>query len=172
MAKFLKQNQPWKQLINNKNLVIKTIKPNQVFTINSVSFKPFLVPHRNEITDTFGLEIKLKKRVLFIPDISHWKDWNIDLNKLIPKFDLAFIDGTFFNQNELSHLPNHKQAKIGHPFITDTIKLLSSLSKKNKNKVNFIHLNHTNLAITNKQAKLFIKQSGFRIANQFKSFPI
>jgi pyrroloquinoline quinone biosynthesis protein B len=169
MKQFLLYNQPWKTLVDNKNINLKTFTVNNQFAINKLCLQPLKVPHREEHSDCFGFIIQNKLQVLFIPDIKSWKQKNLNLCKLIKQVDLAFVDGTFFNHQEL---PRRNLNKIGHPFIVDTIRLLSSLKKEDKNKVNFIHLNHTNPAVNKTKTKEFIHKKGFQIATQGKTYQL
>ena len=92
----------------------------------------------------YGLLKYKKKSIIFIPDIDKWNKWKQDILKVIQNNDLVFIDGTFFKDGELS---NTTMNKVPHPFIEESMNLFSSLSKADKEKVYFIHLNHTNPAI-------------------------
>ena len=58
MKRFILNNQPMAQLIENKNIQLKNIKNNNAISINDLSIKPFEVPHRNELSETVGYKIK------------------------------------------------------------------------------------------------------------------
>ena len=63
---------------------------------------PFLVPHRDEFSETVGFEIKGEnKTAVFIPDIDKWSKWNSDLKELIKRVDYAFLDATFYKNGEI-----------------------------------------------------------------------
>ncbi|MFH2019713.1 MAG: MBL fold metallo-hydrolase [bacterium] len=171
MKTFLNRNEPWKQLITNQNITLKTLVNNsKVILSNHLSITPFLVPHRNELTETIRFFISgPSKRVVFIPDIDHWKIFP-SLQNIINSTDTAFIDGTFFDQSEL---PNRDISKIPHPSISHTLNHLQSLSQKDKSKVNFIHLNHTNPVLTrNSLAHQRVRDQGFNIAKQNQIIPL
>jgi pyrroloquinoline quinone biosynthesis protein B len=58
-------------------------------------------------------------------------------------------------------------SKIPHPFVSETMDTLKELSTQDRNKVWFIHLNHTNplLDRNSKQSK-FVRSEGFNIASE------
>ena len=58
MKNFLEKNGPWNQLVTKSNIQINSIYDDNVININDqVSVKPFLVPHRDEFTETVGFKI-------------------------------------------------------------------------------------------------------------------
>ena len=74
------------------------------------------------------------------------------------------LDGTFYNINEL---PGRDMSKIPHPFIVETMELI----EKDKNKVFFIHLNHTNPALKqNSLEHKNILKKGFNITKFGQKF--
>ncbi len=167
MASFLTHNQPWKQMVDKQNLSLKIFKSGQGFVLQNLKIRPLKVPHRDELTDTYGFIIKNQKKILIITDISKWQHWNNSLPNLIKEVDLAFIDGTFFDRKELLH---RNINKIGHPMIKETMKLLQPLKIAEKNKIHFIHLNHSNPVISVKKTKNIIRKMRFKIAQQSQIF--
>ena len=64
-------------------------------------------------------------------------------------------------------------SEIPHPFIIETMELLYSLKSIHKNKVHFIHLNHSNPAIKEKNAASnIIKSKQFKIAREGQVFDL
>ena len=60
---------------------------------------------------------------------------------------------------------NRDISEIPHPLVSETINLLDSLSKENKSKVYFIHMNHTNSMLNpNSDLSKSIINKGFNIA--------
>ena len=167
MKGFLIQNGPWNQLVNIRNLKINNIDNNQILELsNQLSITPFLVPHRDEFSETVGYLISSsKKKIVFIPDIDKWGKWNQDIIALVKSADLVFIDGTFYDDSEIN---NRDMSEIPHPFIVESMELFKDLSLKEKAKITFIHLNHTNplLDSTSNQRDNVLKK-GFKIA-EFK----
>lgn len=163
MSEFLRTNGPWQQLVTYKNISLKPLKNNRPQSIGTLEVTPFLVPHRDEYSETVGYRITgPNKSALFIPDINKWSQWETDLATVIKTVDYALIDATFFADGEL---PGRDMSKVPHPFVTETMTVLKNLSKQERNKVWFIHFNHTNplLNLTSKES-LLVKSKGFNIA--------
>ena len=164
MSFFLKENGPWSQLVKLNNIKLVNLSNNIAVTVlEKIKVTPFLVPHRDEFSETVGYKIEgPSKSILFIPDIDKWLLWNRNLIDLLKTVDLAFIDGTFFNAKEVNYRPI---SEIPHPLVEETIEFLSDQKESIKNKVYFIHMNHTNPLLNpkSKESKWVLGQ-GFRIA--------
>ena len=165
MKTFLKENGPWSQLVKLENINIKSLKSDSTFSLNErIKIKPFLVPHRDEFSETVGYEITINnKSLVFIPDIDKWGKWETNISELIQKVDYAFLDATFYKNGELKR----DMSEIPHPFVEESMELFSELTEKDKQKVYFIHFNHTN-PLLNKgstaQKKVF--ENGFNLAKE------
>ncbi len=172
MQYFLENNGPWNQLVALENIVIKPITNNEkVILSESLSITPLLVPHRDEFSETVGYLIQgPKKSALFIPDIDKWSKWDSDISNWIRQVDYAFLDATFFDQKEL---PNRDMSEIPHPFVVESMHLFESLSKTDRNKIYFIHLNHTN-PLLNEQSSAYqiVEKRGFHIAKINTTFDL
>ena len=172
MSFFLENNGPWSQLIQEKNIIINELKNDSIQNLSKyISIKPILVPHRDEFSETVGYLIKGEvKSALFLPDIDKWEKWNKKIEDFIKNVDYAFIDGTFYNDKEL---PNRNMNEIPHPFVVETLDKFKNLKKRDKKKVYFIHLNHTNplLKPNNKITKQIIKK-GYNIARTGMKFDL
>ena len=164
MSFFLKENGPWSQLVKLNNIKLVNLSNNIAVTVlEKIKVTPFLVPHRDEFSETVGYKIEgPSKSILFIPDIDKWLLWNRNLIDLLKTVDLAFIDGTFFNAKEVNYRPI---SEIPHPLVEETIEFISDQKESIKNKVYFIHMNHTNplLDPKSKESKWVLGQ-GFKIA--------
>ena len=171
MKRFLKKNQPWKKLSEQNNIrLISIIQNSKPIQLNKrIKVTPFPVPHRDELSETMGFRIEGNNNsVVYIPDIDNWKKWESKLENIILSAGRVYIDGTFYDKNEI---PKRNLSKIPHPFITDTIELLKSIPLREKEKVHFIHLNHTNPALkTNSQERRKIEKYGFQIAEEMSRF--
>jgi len=165
MKTFLKENGPWNQLVELENISLKELKSDSTFHLNNnIKITPFLVPHRDEFSETVGYDILINnKSLLFIPDIDKWEKWDRNIMKLIPKTDYAFLDATFYENGELKR----DMSEIPHPFVKESMNLFSNLSKKDKQKIHFIHFNHTNpLLINGSNAQKEISEKGFNLARE------
>lgn len=161
---FLQNNGPWSQLVSLKNIQLEKLNTDSTIKLtDKISVTPFLVPHRDEFSETVGFSIKTgNKSLLFIPDIDKWEKWEKDIRQLVKEFDYLFIDGTFYNEQEL---PGRNMTEIPHPFVKESIGLFNDLPKAEKEKVWFIHFNHTN-PLLDKTSKEYneVKNRGFKIA--------
>lgn len=164
MKDYLETNGPWSQLVKLNNISLKPLQDNITITLsNNLKITPYLVPHRDELSETVGYMVESnRKKVLFIPDINKWDLWIHNIKAEIAKMDYVFIDGTFYDGDELG-LRNI--AEIPHPFIVESMKLFQDLPVADKNKIYFIHFNHTNPVINtkSKQAQTVIN-NGFHLA--------
>jgi len=170
MARFLKTNGPWSQLVKLKNIIIRPITANNTVKLTeNIKVTAFKVPHRDEYSETVGYQIEgPHKKLLFIPDIDKWQKWDRDVGKLFHQVDYAFIDGTFFSGSEL---PGRNMAEIPHPFVIESMKRFQSLPQSDKNKVYFIHFNHSNPLLwqwdkAGVNAKEVVEKAGFHIAQE------
>jgi pyrroloquinoline quinone biosynthesis protein B len=172
MRTFLEQNGPWSQLVSLKNISIQDIKANQITALGNKNWiKPILVPHRDEYSETVGFIISgANKKALFIPDIDKWEKWEQNINELIAQVDYAFLDATFFNGKELN---NRNMAEVPHPSVEESMRRFIDLSPQNKNKVWFIHFNHTNPLLNQNSAEYKqVELLGFHIAQKGMAFSL
>ena len=163
MEQYLRENGPWSQLIALNNISLIPLRNDHSEVLNNLKVTPFLVPHRDEFSETVGYSIQgPKKTALFIPDINKWSQWKENILERIQLVDYALIDATFYDNNEL---PGRDMSKIPHPFVVETMATLSLLPREQREKVWFIHMNHTNplLNVNSDQAQ-GVRAQGFNIA--------
>ena len=165
MKFFLENNGPWSQLVNLQNIDIQPIEEAKEIILNErIKVVAFRVPHRDEFSETVGYKIITpNKTLVFIPDIDKWQKWNQNLADIVKANDVVMIDGTFYQDGEI----DRPMSEVPHPFITETIDLLKSLPQKQRNKVHFIHLNHTNPVLQpNSKEQQGVVNQGFNVAKQ------
>jgi len=170
MGTFLANNGPWSQLVNFKNISLRTLSLEKKLSLTArLSITSFQVPHRDEHSDTIGFTISgRKKKLLYIPDIQDWRTWKKSVVEEVKKVDIALLDGTFYSPEEL---PGRDLSQIGHPFIKTSVKLLGKLARRGKTKIYFTHLNHSNLALDPEgEARKKIENEGFRLAEEGREF--
>ena len=163
---FLRSNGPWSQLELIKNVELRKLKEDSSVSIAAnITVMPVLVPHRDEFSETAGFVIQTKnKKLLFIPDIDKWNKWERSIVDLIKQVDYALLDATFYKEGEL---PNRNMSEVPHPFVQESMELFKNLSAMDKQKIFFIHFNHTNpLLKTNSVAAKEVRQKGFNIATE------
>jgi pyrroloquinoline quinone biosynthesis protein B len=161
---FLENNGPWSQLVSTNNIALRELENQKEIELTSnIKVIPFTVPHRDEFSETIGFKIiGPKKSVLCIPDIDKWEKWETDILEAISKVDYAFLDATFFDGEEIN---SQDISEIPHPFIIESIELFKTLRSEEKQKIYFIHFNHTN-PVLNKDSKAYkmVIENGFNIA--------
>lgn len=169
MEHFLKTNGPWSQLVSLKNIQLKTLQQDSAIALSrKLKITPFLVPHRDEFSETVGYRIDgPNKSAVFIPDIDKWEKWDRSLVELVASVDYAFLDASFFADGEIPR----PMAEIPHPFIEETVALFATTDTTQKSKIIFIHFNHSNPALDpeNKDRKA-LEAQGFRFAGQGDKF--
>ena len=164
MVDYLTNNGPWSQLVSLENIRLNALRVDSTIQLNDdLKVTPFLVPHRDEYSETVGFKIEGANRsAIFIPDIDKWSKWNKNIVEEIKQVDYAFLDGTFFQNGEL---PGRDMRLIPHPFVEESMALFSTLSEEDKRKVYFIHFNHTNpLLQEGSAAQQQVKEAGFNVA--------
>lgn len=163
MNLYLSENGPWSQLVEYNNIKLINQAPDSTIQISEkLSVTPFIVPHRDEYSETVGYRIESpNKKILFIPDINKWNIWDRDIIEEISTVDFAFLDATFFDSTEL---PGRDISKIPHPFVEESIELFKELSEPERAKVVFIHFNHTNPLILNSMERKQVENLGFKVA--------
>lgn len=172
MRQFLSSASPWDQLIRLRNISLQPLSDGVAVQLNErISIRPFLVPHRDEYTETVGFQITGPRRTaIFIPDIDKWEKWTTRIEEMISEVDRAYLDGTFYADGEV---PGRAMWEIPHPFIVETMRHLSTATVEEKAKVRFIHLNHSNPALrARSETALQIVKSGFRIAQEGERFEL
>jgi len=172
MKEYLINNGPWSQLVIRKNVKLNEMENERAIQLSeNIQVIPFLVPHRDEYSETVGYKIQgQNKSALFIPDIDKWDKWEKNILEEIKKVDYAFLEATFYSGKEIN---NRDITQIPHPFIIESLEKFKELDKQEKNKVIFIHFNHTNPVINQNsdEAKALINQ-GFRIGKNGDVFEL
>jgi len=164
MHDYLKNNGPWSQLVHLNNIKLQKLKADSSIKLtDKISVTPILVPHRDEFSETVGYSIRTgNKTVLFIPDIDKWQKWDRDIKQMIKQHDYLFLDGTFYKDGEL---PGRNMSEVPHPFVQESVGLFNDLSSTEKQKIWFIHFNHTNPLIDKSSNEYKeVKSKGFNVA--------
>ena len=99
---------------------------------------------------------------------ANWKDSLLTITILYlfyvsmpPLLNWVFLDATFFKDGEIKR----PMSEIPHPFIKETLQLFKEENTATKNKIFFIHFNHTNPALQNiSKEKMNVEKLGFKFA--------
>lgn len=184
MAKFLETNGPWSQLVKLGNIRLEPVSPlsGAWMIADDMWVLPLVVPHRDEFSETIGYLIKgPNKSVLFLPDIDSWEAWdrqaqqpfnqrgaNMNIQDMVDRVDFAFLDATFFDDYEL---PGRDMSQIPHPRVKHTMNLFADRSEETKDKIHFIHINHTNpIRFKTSLEYQDVYERGFNVAHQGQRF--
>jgi len=171
MREFLSENGPWEQLVRLENVELRPLEAGEAVELGSgLSVTPFLVPHRDEYTETVGFRIEGPRRsVLFVPDVDKWQkldEMGTRIEDLIAEVDVAYLDGTFFADGEI---PGRSLAEIPHPFISESLDRFGRLPASERRKIRFIHLNRSNPAIDPESAAAMeVETAGFGLARELE----
>jgi pyrroloquinoline quinone biosynthesis protein B len=163
MNAFLRANGPWSQLVGLKKIRLNELAAGTPVPLGKrLQITPFLVPHRDEFSETVGFVVRgPSKSIAWLPDIDKWERWDVPIEDLIHSVDRAYLDGTFYADGEIPR----DMAEVPHPFIQESMKRLAPLSRALRNRVRFVHLNHTNPALDpTSSATQAIDEAGFGVA--------
>jgi pyrroloquinoline quinone biosynthesis protein B len=169
MARFLRENGPWSRLVAAGHIELKEIEPGQELALTPrLKLTALAVPHRDEFSDTVGFRIRGPSRsLLYIPDIDKWERWDRKLEDEVGKVDVALLDGTFEDPEEI---PGRSLEDIPHPLVNETVARLAAPSFRDR--VRFIHLNHTNRLLWSGEALQGLAARGFRVARDGEELPL
>ncbi|WP_316805904.1 MBL fold metallo-hydrolase [Pedobacter agri] len=168
LKSFLEDNGPWSQLVKLNNIKITALEDGKPIAFEENKITAFTVPHRDEYSETAGFKIETgAKNYLFIPDIDKWSKWNKSIVEMVKQVDFAFLDATFYSADELGNRPI---SEVPHPLIVETQKLFEQEPISVKAKIQFIHLNHSNKLLWDKNAQKDFSKTGFNLAQQARVY--
>lgn len=170
MKQLLEEQAPWKQLTSLGNIDVKDKRDGEVVQIAPQVNVTFIeVPHRNEFSETFAFLIEgPTKKLLYVPDIDRWEQWEHELHNICEDVDICLLDGTFYSPQDLEKI-GRDYREIPHPVITETMERLKDLAEHKE--IYFTHLNHSNPAIhTDNIVRDMIEAKGFHIAEEDMEF--
>lgn len=167
MRAFLRSNGPWNQLVELGNIAIHPMNDRQAVRLNErLRVTPFLVPHRDEYSETVGFRIDGPSRsVVFLPDIDKWSRWQelgTRVEDVVREVDVAYLDATFYADGEI---PGRDMAEIPHPFVVETMRRFEGADAGARAKIRFIHINRTNpIGLAESPEREAVLRAGFGIA--------
>lgn len=171
MSAFLRDNGPWSQLVSLGNIELRGLQHMAPVNLSTVTVTPFLVPHRDEYSETVGYRIQGPNRsAIFIPDINKWEDWDESIVEMVESVDYALIDASFFADGELG---NRDMSQIPHPFVAETMALFEDSSLTVRDRIWFIHMNQSNpLLNSNTEQTRMVLENGFNVAREGVRLPL
>lgn len=168
MVAFLSTQGPWDQLVRLENIELRPLADGVPVRLNErITVTPFLVPHRDEYSETVGFRIEgPTQSALYLPDIDKWERWDAEgtrIEDVLAGVDVAYLDGTFFADGEI---PDRAMSEIPHPFVMETLARFADAPASVRARIRFIHLNRTNPALhPGSEARERIEAAGFRVAD-------
>ncbi|MET0554468.1 MAG: MBL fold metallo-hydrolase [Vicinamibacteria bacterium] len=168
MARFLRENAPWSELVARGHVDLRELAPGVERALTPrLHVTPVLVPHRDELSDTVGFVVRgPARRILYVPDIDKWQRWDRRLADEVRAVDAALVDGTFLDAAEI---PGRSQADIPHPLVGETAALLPDDLRA---RVRLIHLNHTNRLLWAPEALAEPALRGLAVARDGEELPL
>lgn len=168
---FLSAHGPWDQLVRLGNVEPRPLAEGVPVRLNArLTVTPFLVPHRDEYSETVGFRITGPRRTaVFLPDIDKWERWQAAgtrVEAVVAGADVAYLDGTFYRDGEV---PGRAMAEIPHPFMEETMRRFAAAPPAERAKIRFIHLNRTNpAAFAGSEERRAVERAGFRVAEMLE----
>lgn len=163
MARFLRRNGPWSQLVEIGNVDLREVVPGGGVELGGGVRVEFLsVPHRDEYADTVGFIVRGPTRsLLYVPDTDAWSAWQTPLPEVLEDVDVAILDGSFYSMDEL---PGRDMSAVKHPLITLSMDLLQETVDAGGSEVWFTHFNHSNPVLEPaSEARREIERRGFGV---------
>lgn len=159
MREFLSKHGPWDQLVRLNNIVLEPLEDGREVALNErITVMPLRVPHRDEYSETVGYIVRGPSRaILWLPDIDKWEKWDTPLETVLEKVDVAYLDGTFYDVDEL---PGRNMNEIPHPFIVETQSRLATSPLRTR--VRYIHLNQSNPLLRQSRPDVTVAAEGER----------
>tara|TARA_B100000900_G_scaffold250773_1_gene213660 strand:+ start:16347 stop:17198 length:852 start_codon:yes stop_codon:yes gene_type:complete len=149
MLSLVQDTPHWAMMVEQGVFSTNSVISGNVHSLSpEVSLEPVEVPHRAELSDMHAFIVRGPNRaVLFLPDHDRWDD-TLNLHQASTirswltslRVDVALVDGTFWNTNELQ---GRRQEEVPHPTVSETLERLGPRVDGDPEIV-FIHLNHTN----------------------------
>lgn len=174
MHDYLSNNGPWDQLIRFDNIRMRPIESQAPVGLSDrLQVTAHLVPHRDEYSETVAFLVESSgASLLFLPDLDSYEDWETDLGvrieDLIARVDHAFVDATFFDDQEL---PGRDMSAIPHPRVATSMDRFDVLPAAERAKIVFIHFNHTNpLRFPDSPQSREVLERGYGIARRGDRF--
>lgn len=156
---FLAQNEPWKTMEHEGFIAFESLSAGDAHELlPGVHLTLHLVPHRAEWkTDTVAVVARgQQSSVLYLPDIDQWHQWDHDIADIVSKYDVAYLDGTFWDR------PLHPG--VPHPPVLETMDRLQH-HVDTGGRIAFTHLNHSNPVVDGESdAARQVLARGFTVA--------
>jgi pyrroloquinoline quinone biosynthesis protein B len=172
LAGFLRTNGPWEQLTACGNIDLRAIDLSATIELSDgLRVDAFDVPHRDEYSETVGFRVVgPTATLLYVPDTDGWEGWDPPIETYLSDVDVALLDATFFDGDEL---PGRDIREIAHPLVIDSLSRFGELDGADRDKIRFTHLNHTNpLLDPESDALVRVARAGMNVAAEGDTFEL
>lgn len=172
LADFLRTNGPWEQLTAGGNIDLRAIDLSATIELSDrLRVDAFDVPHRDEYSETVGFRVVgPTATLLYVPDTDGWEGWDPPIETYLSDVDIALLDATFFDGDEL---PGRDIREIAHPLVIDSLSRFGELDGADRDKIRFTHLNHTNpLLDPESDALVRVARAGMNVAAEGDTFEL
>ena len=160
---LITEHDPWRRLVEYGHVTVHDDA--LVHLSDDITVTAVPVPHRGEISDTVAYRIDGPNRsMLWLPDIDSWEAWDdlgTRIDDLVATVDVAWLDATFWDDDELER----DMSVIPHPRASATIERFTSARPDLIDRIRLTHLNHTNpLLDPTSTASEIARSAGVRVA--------
>lgn len=159
---YIRKNDPFRLLIDKGNVEIMNFNDEDEVDIRGGCIEAFEAKHNRVNTDTLSFMIHGEEKTLFyIADIHEWTEKTLNL---MQKADIAIVDGTFWNEEEIE-----RYEEVPHPVMKETMHLAEGWDTD----IYFTHLNHTNPALReDTDERQEIQERGFGVVEEGMEFEL
>jgi pyrroloquinoline quinone biosynthesis protein B len=159
----IREEAPHRLLVEQQHVDLQPVTDQTTVPLETATVTAIQVPHRESLpTKTLAYRIDGQHAsLLYMTDIDTLTP---HAESLIRDVDVALLDGTFWNENEIDRVE-----EVPHPTVESSIAALDDVSTD----VFFTHLNHTNpLLDPDSDARETLESTGFRIAERGHTFEL
>lgn len=157
---YIRKNDPFRLMVDKGNVEIINFNDGNELDIKGGCIEAYEAEHKRVNTDTLCFMISGRdKKLFYISDIHEWTEKTLNL---IQEADIAIVDGTFWNEEEIE-----RYEEVPHPVMKETMHITEDWDTD----VYFTHLNHTNPAMmgTSEERKE-IDERGFGVVEEGMEF--
>ena len=172
LFRLLGSNAPWARLVEDAVIELRRLEAGRRLRLGAdVGLTPLPVPHRTALSETVAFRIDgPSSAALWLPDLDAWDDGAASPRRLLSAVDRAYVDGTFFDAREL---PERDRSRIAHPTIEETLARVATWTAEERDRLRFIHLNHSNPALRPDSPELAaVQAAGCDIAVEGEWWPL
>lgn len=148
----LMNNDPYRRMIDRGNLEIQSFDDGDEVELQGVTVEAITYEHPHLGHAATAYKLKGDQTIFYLPDTNEWTEEQL---REIEKADVAIIDGTFWNEDEID-----RYDEVPHPTIQDSMERFADTDTD----IYFTHLNHTNPALREEsEERQKLEENGFGV---------